>query len=158
MPAFAFEAWPKEGRATFTPLDIADEPAGEPRTYQVHSIEYEYIEPLPRFTDPLRTIPAALGPVTVAFRQLEASFAELYELITGIRWRPTKADRREAKRRKLGQRRAARARPHVPGRAWHEDMQLYRWPVAAVARGTKARPHPRTNYVHIIKGDKNEQR
>jgi hypothetical protein len=151
MPEFEFIV--EGGRATFTPLDGDGHPEPEAaRVYDVHSVKAIYAEPLHDITTALRTIPAALAPLTVSLKNLgSASWPDLYKLFTDKTWRPTKAARREAKRRKLAQRRAARSLPHLPGRAWHVDFHLHNWSIADEARGIQTGPHPRTNYVHIPK-------
>jgi hypothetical protein len=152
MPEFEFIV--EGGRATFTPLDGEGRPErAAARTYEVHNVKATYAdEPFHDFTEAIRTIPAALAPLTVEFKKLgSASWPDLYKLFTDKTWRPTKADRRKAKRRKLAQRRAARSLPHLPGRAWHVDFNLYNWSIADEARGIQTGPHPRTNYVHIPK-------
>jgi len=157
MPEFEFIT--EGGRATFTPLGTDGRPAGEPRTFTVHSIEPVYIKPLHDMADAIRTIPAAVAPLTVSLTNLGSApgeWALFYELFMGKRWRPTKTDRRKAKRRKLDQRRAARA-GREPGEDWRKAMDLYTWSVAETARGVKTRPHPRTGYVHIAKGDNNNE-
>lgn len=151
MPEFEFIV--EGGRATFTPLDGEGRPEREAaRVYDVYSVKTTYAEPLHDITTAIRTIPAALAPLTVSLKNLgSASWPDLYKLFTDKRWRPTKADRREAKRRKLAQRRAARALPHLHGRAWHLDFHLYNRSIADEARGIQTGPHPRTNYVHLPK-------
>lgn len=127
---------------------------GPARVYEVHSVTATYADK-PSYHDitaAIRTIPAELAPLTVSLKNLgSASWPDLYKLFTDKRWRPTKADRREAKRRKLAQRRAARALPHLPGRAWRVDFHLYNRSIADEARGVQTGPHPRTNYVHLPK-------
>lgn len=162
MPLLDFEAWPQHRVATFTMLDEYGRPSDHnpvPVPVRAVDITYtpslNYLEGLQRLSDGVRQVRNAFASFSVSLKGMNPGEANrLYELFTGRPLRPSKAARREAKRRKLGQRRAARSRPHLPGRVWHEDMHLYRRSIGSIARSRPSRPHPRTNHVHLHMGDK----